>query len=253
VEIPAGPFLMGSDKERDPQAKDYELRQHEMTLPRYFIGRYPVTVAQFRKFVSESSDNPAERVSLDGLPNHPVVTMSWYDALQYCEWLMRQLREWDGTPEPLATLVQREGWVVTLPSEAEWEKAARGINGRIYAWGNEPDPGRDNCRNMGIGTTSAVGCFPGGASPYGIVDLCGNVWEWTRSLWGSDFATPAFAYPYQQNDGRENLEASDRILRVVRGGAFRDGHESVRCAYRDRDYPSYRHNDGFRVVVHSSS
>jgi formylglycine-generating enzyme required for sulfatase activity len=240
---------MGSDKERDPQAKDYELRQHEMTLPRYFIGRYPVTVAQCRKFVRESGYNLAEKVNLDGLPNHLVVNVSWYDALQYCEWLTRQLREWGETPESLATLVQREGWVVTLPSEAEWEKAARGTDGRIYAWGNKPDPNRDNCSDTGIGTTSAVGSFPCGASPYGIVDMSGNVAEWTRSLWGPDFAEPAFAYPYRQNDGRENQEAPDRIFRVLRGGAFRDGHESVRCAYRDRDYPSYRHGDGFRLVV----
>ncbi len=254
VEIPAGPFLMGSDEERDPLAKDYELRQHEITLPRYFIGRYPVTVAQFREFVRERSDNLAEKVSLDGLSNHPVVNVSWYDVLDYCAWLTRQLCQWKGTPEPLATLIQHEGWVATLPSEAEWEKAARGVDGRIYPWGSKPDPSRDNCRDTGIGTTSAVGCFPSGASPYGIVDLSGNVWEWTRSLWGPDFAKPVFAYPYRPNDGRESQGTPDRILRVVRGGAVHDGQESVRCAYRDRDLPISRVGGiGFRVVVRPSS
>jgi formylglycine-generating enzyme required for sulfatase activity len=254
VEIPAGPFLMGSDKERDPQTYEYESPQHEMTLPCYFIGRYPVTVAQFRKFGRGSSDRPAEKVSLDGLPNHPVVNVSWYDTLKYCEWLTKQLREWEGTPEPLATLVQREGWVVTLPSEAEWEKAARGIDGRIYAWGDKPDPNQNNYKDTGIGTTSAVGSFPGGASPYGVVDMSGNVGEWTRSLWGPDFPEPAFAYPYQQNDGRENQEAPDRILRVLRGGAFNDPRAGVRCVYRDRNRPIYRDGlDGFRVVVRPCS
>ncbi len=134
VEIPAGEFLMGSDKEKDSQAWDNELKQHKLTLPRYYIARYPVTVAQFQSFVNESGYKPEHPECLNGLPNHPVVNVTWYEALKYCDWLTEQLRAWEGTPEPLASLLKKQGWRLTLPSEAEWEKAARGADGRIYPW-----------------------------------------------------------------------------------------------------------------------
>jgi formylglycine-generating enzyme required for sulfatase activity len=255
LEIPAGPFLMGSDKKRDRQAFDDELPQHEISLPTYYITRYPTTVAQFRAFVEESGYKPADPDSLRGLPNHPVVDVTWYDALAYCEWLAERLRAWEGTPDPLAALLRvgaagGRPWRVTLPSEAEWEKAARGTDGRIYPWGDDPDPNRANYDDTGIGTTSAVGCFPGGAGPYGVEDLSGNVWEWTRSLWGKDPARPDFKYPYNPGDGREDLEASREVLRVVRGGAFVNIGWGVRCAFRDWYGPISRLGDlGFRVVV----
>ena len=216
VEIPAGPFLMGSDKARDADADDDELPQHEITLSRYFIAQYPVTVAQFRAFVDATEYQPGDEDCLRGVPNHPVVWVSWHEARRYCEWLSEQLRVWEGTPEPLASLLRHQGWQVTLPSEAEWEKAARGSDGRIYPWGSEPDPNRANYADTGINTTSAVGCFPGGASPYMIEDLSGNVLEWTRSLWGE--------YPYPTDENvqaqRENLDAGSDVARVLRGGAF---------------------------------
>jgi formylglycine-generating enzyme required for sulfatase activity len=135
VEIPAGPFLMGSNPKQDRDAQKDEQPQHAVNLPRYYIARYPVTVAQFRAFTEESGYQPEDEDSLRGLPNHPVVNMNWYEALKYCEWLTERLREWEGTPEPLATLLRRGSWRVTLPSEAEWEKAARGTDGRIYPRG----------------------------------------------------------------------------------------------------------------------
>ena len=113
-----------------------------------------------------------------------MVTVTWYEAQQYCDWLTERLRAWPGTPEPLAMLLRHEDWQVMLPSEVEWEKAARGTDRRIYPWGSEPDPNRANYDDTGINHTSAVGCFPGGASPYGVEDLSGNVWEWTRSCGG---------------------------------------------------------------------
>jgi formylglycine-generating enzyme required for sulfatase activity len=255
VEIPAGLFPMGSDKTHDRWSHDDELPQHEVTLPRYFIARYPVTVAQFRAFVEGGGTRPENPEGLEGFANHPVVYVSWYEAQQYCHWLTERLKAWSGTPEPLATLVRHERWQVMLPSEAEWEKAARGTDGRIYPWGNDPDPNRANHDNRAnydgfgitsINTTSTVGCFADGASPYGVEDLSGNVWEWTRSLQGD--------YPYptdqQEKARRENLKADRDTPRMWRGGAFYHNFSNMRCALRLWHYPPYSgRNLGFRVVV----
>jgi formylglycine-generating enzyme required for sulfatase activity len=177
--------------------------------------------------------------------------VSWHEALAYCRWLTETLRKSAKTPEPLATLLRKGGdgrgpWQVTLPSEAEWEKATRGTDGRIYPWGNDPDPNRANYSDTGIGGTSAVGCFPGGANPaYGVEELSGNVWEWTRSLWGKDSS-----YPYKPGASRENLDAPGDVPRVVRGGSFNYSRRGVRAACRDWDTSDFRFNlIGFRVVV----
>ena len=270
VEVPAGPFLMGTREEEIPALLDrfggewgwyeQETPQHEVTLPAYYVARYPVTVAQFRAFVEHSGHEPADEGSLLGVDNHPVVYVTWYDALEYCKWLTERLRGWEGTLEPLATLLREQGWVITLPSEAEWEKAARGGKqipssksqspewvensnpGRVFPWGEEVDQNRANYDDTGIGTTSAVGCFPGGASVYGVEDLSGNVWEWTRSLYRE--------YPYHSEDKRGDLEAGMEVARVLRGGAFSNGAWFVRCAFRNRFIPDSRFTYiGFRVMV----
>lgn len=220
VEIPAGPFVMGSDPQRDPRAQDDEQPQHEVDLPTYHTARYPATVAQFQTFVSASGHKRSNEESWRGLPNHPVVLVTWHDAIAYCDWLNETLKSWKDTPKALAELLRQNKWRVTLPSEVEWEKAARGSDGRIYPYGDEPDPEKANTRATGVGSISAAGCFPAGASPYGLLDMSGNVWEWTRSLWGKNREAPDFEYPYDSKDGeRENLNAPRDILRVVRGGS----------------------------------
>ena len=255
VEIPPGSFLMGSDEARDRDADDDELPQHPVELPAYYVARYPVTVAQFRAFAQASGHQVREPwAQYNRVGNHPVVIVTWYDAMAYCRWLTERLRDWEGTPEPLTALLRvgADGsppWVARLPSEAEWEKAARGTDGRIFPWGDRPDPDRANY-DTGVGTTSAVGCFPAGASPNGFLDMSGNVWEWTHSLWGTDWDTPEFKYPYNPDDGREDESAGSSVARVLRGGSFYAYERYIRCAYRDRDPPDYRYGHrGFRVVV----
>jgi formylglycine-generating enzyme required for sulfatase activity len=215
VEVPAGPFLMGEGEE-----------QHEVPLPTFFISRYPVTVAQFRAFV-EHSGYEAEPWVLEGVANHPVVGVSWHDGVAFCEWLTERLRE---LPLDLGI----GGFKAALPSEAEWEKAARGMDGRDYPWEGGSDPERANYGETGIGEPSTVGCFPDGASPFGCEEMSGNVLEWTRALWGED--------------GREDPSSSGP--RVLRGGAFVDDASYLRCAVRLRSHPSDRYSGvGFRVVL----
>jgi formylglycine-generating enzyme required for sulfatase activity len=207
-----------------------------------------VTVAQFRTFVEQSGYQPAAENSLCGLDNHPVVNVTWYDAMQYCQWLTEQLRQWPQTPEPLATIL-REGGQVTLPSEAEWEKAARGVDGRLYPWGNEFNANKANTGETGINRASAVGCFPQEVSPYSVLDMAGNVWEWTRSLWEQEDKTP-YSYPYDPEDGRERFEVPNNLRRVLRGGAVWDDQRLARCAFRYGGGPDHRvDGGGFRVVV----
>ena len=257
VEIPAGPFMMGSDKQRDEQAFDHELPQHEVNLPGYYLARWPVTVAQFAAFVRASGHQPADPNCLKGIANHPVVEVNWHDAMTYSRWLNEQLREL--ARERLSTAnslpeSERRFWQgladgslsVGLPSEAEWEKAARGGDGRIYPWGDPTDPQKANYADTGLGGTSAVGCFPGGVGPYGCEEMSGNVWEWTRSLFGD--------YPYPQEgperQARENLNAPDNVHRELRGSAFLYNAGYVRCACRIGSSPVSRFDDvGFRVVV----
>jgi formylglycine-generating enzyme required for sulfatase activity len=246
VEIPPGVFLMGSTPEHDREAYPDEAPQYDIHVPRYYIGRYPVTGQQFRAFIDASGHIPENEGSLYGPANHPVVWLGWLDALKYCQWLTIRLREYKALPEPIATLMRQEGWCVTLPSEPEWEKAARGTDGRAYPWGNSPDNDRGNFGGTGIMTTSAVGCFPAGVSPYGLEDMSGNVWEWTRSVWG--------AYPYPSDpssqQAREYLEAREGVRRVRRGGAFFSSPRSVRCSVRLGSGP-YPHGGGMgcRVVI----
>jgi len=194
-----------------------------------------------------------------GLPNRPVVGVSWYEALAYCRWLTEQWPMADGKwhiwrDGRLATLSAAPGNpVARLPTEAEWEKAARGTGGRRWPWGDGWVEGRANTKEAGIRETSAAGTFPAGASPCGALDMAGNVWEWTHSRWGrSSLRRPDYVYPYDPGDGREDPGGPD--LRVVRGGSWGDDRRNARCAYRDwgiaDHYDDYL---GFRLVVSLAS
>lgn len=173
-----------------------------------------------------------------GLGDHPVVNIDWHAALRFCQWLNRQ---WVAQLPP--------GFQVMLPSEAEWEKAARGAPGargsagNIWPWGNTFDKSCCNVEESKIRKTTPVGRYsPQGDSPYGCADMSGNVWEWTRSHF-----TP---YPYDPADGREDLQAGDKVPRVLRGGSFAVGSRVARCSYRLRYLPgSFLILSGFRVGV----
>jgi formylglycine-generating enzyme required for sulfatase activity len=235
--IPAGEFLMGSDPQNDEHAADDEQPQHRLYLPEYYLAKTPVTNGQYRAFVAATGrEAPAgwtNRAPPRGKEDHPVVYVSWYDARDYCQWLS-----------------QVTGRRYSLPSEAEWEKAVRGTDGRIYPWGHQWDASRCNAGEGGLGDTTPVGAHPQGASPYGLLDMAGNVWEWTRSVLGKDSGRPDYRYPYNPTDGRENLAAGPAELRVLRGGAFDDGYWGMRCPCRRGLNPGYRNYFiGFRVGV----
>ena len=260
VEIPAGPFTMGTREEDfatlaehigwDERLFQDEVPQHEVRLPRYFIARYPVTVAQFRAFMEQSGRLREDTNRFVGFGNHPVARVLWEEAMAYCQWLTERLRAWEETPEPLATWLKQDAWEVMLPSEAQWEKAARGEDGRTFPWGEKPDPNRANYNDTRIGATSTVGCFPGGGSPYHVEEMSGNAWEWTRSLWSCGDDWPAFGYPYDPTDGREDLKGGLEVAHVVRGGSFFNSRWLARCAVRARSGPSFDwYAFGFRVVV----
>jgi formylglycine-generating enzyme required for sulfatase activity len=231
---------MGSDPAFDRLAFDNERwsaaqTQGHVRLPTYYIGRYEVTVAQFRAFVEATGYRAGSHVFV-GSGRHPVSDVTWPDALAYCRWLERTLRASPKTPEKLGRLLDG-GWRIGLPTEAEWEKAARGEDGRIYPWGNEPR--RDRANYGGTGALP-VGSFECPECPFALFDMSGNVWEWTRS--------PYQPYPYDAGDDRDRLDAD--ALWVMRGGSFADPERNVRAAVRGAADPGARRPFiGFRVVL----
>ncbi|MGC8786224.1 MAG: SUMF1/EgtB/PvdO family nonheme iron enzyme [Anaerolineae bacterium] len=199
IEIPAGEFLYSEDKK-------------PIYLNRFKIGKYPVTNAQYKRFLDanpryrvpyEDADwarpynwDREKRTYPEGKANHPVVLVSWNDAQAYCNWLKKTT-----------------GWDFRLPTEEEWEKAARGTDGREWPWGNEFHSEKANTVESGIGDTTPVGCYPDSASPYGCLDMAGNVWEWTAS----------------EDEGGH---------RVLRGGSWYGKQYLARCAFRLRHGPA---------------
>ena len=248
--VPAGSFLMGTKPEelddlfvlmeKEKRGMPYEQRlreapQFEIYLPVYGISRYPVTNAQYAAFIADTNyESPAHWSGSEPpkeLANHPVVYVAWLDAVAYCKWLSRVT-----------------GKHYRLPTEAEWEKAARGTDARRYPWGHEWNP--DLCNNVETGprTTTSVGLFsPEGDSPYGCTDMIGNVWEWCSSRYGGTEVTPRFKYPYDPTDGRENMDVED--VRILRGGSFFNSRGRARCEYRGRGAMTRRNDHtGFHVA-----
>jgi formylglycine-generating enzyme required for sulfatase activity len=240
VYIPEGEFIMGSE-----EGDSDEQSVHTVYLDAFYIDKTEVTNAQFAQFLNEQGNQEeGGAIWLDigsehclitqtgeqyqprsGYENHPVIEVSWYGARAYCQWAGKR-----------------------LPTEAEWEKAARGTDGRTYPWGEGIDC--DRAQYFGCeGRTVPVGSKPKGRSPYGALDMAGNVWEWTASLWGEDLSEPEFKYPYYPDDGREDLHAPTAVLRVFRGGSWKRTRSLARCAYRHRGGPGLRIDDvGFRCA-----
>jgi ribose transport system permease protein len=218
VEVPAGPFIMGSDAGAEDEAP-----AHEEDLPAFAIDVFEVTNADFAVFVETTgyqtdAENEGRtrnwRSAGEGKDNHPVVFVSWNDAAAYCQWLGKR-----------------------LPTEAEWEKAARGSDERIYPWGDDYDPSKANVKDTGLRGTAVVGSFGAGASPYGAEDMAGNVWEWTADWYeaypGSDFQSDYFG-------GR---------FRVLRGGGWFETANAVRSHVRNANTETAASDDiGFRCA-----
>ncbi|MCS6840549.1 MAG: formylglycine-generating enzyme family protein [Roseiflexus sp.] len=234
--VPSQPFLMGTPEcELSALAKAFggtresyrdESPQHMLTLPPFAIARTPVTNALYAAYVADSGARPPLLWRGPSPPDYlydcPVTDVSWEEAQQFCQWLS----------ETTTTRYR-------LPTEAEWEYAARGSDGRRFPWGNSWDPARANTRDGGSGRITPVGMHPSGASPFGCLDMAGNVWEWTASL--------DAPYPYQPDDGREDPRAPGR--RILRGGSFANPRGFARCACRFRLAPTVRNEFlGFRLA-----
>jgi len=222
--IPAGKFIMGSnDGNYDESPK------REVYIDAFYIDKYPVTNAEYKKFIDETGYKAPylgyswsqkydwqNGMYPEGKGDCPVVLVSWDDAVAYCKWAGKR-----------------------LPTEAEWEKAARGTDGRVWPWGNEWDPEKLAC--WGVGDIQPVGKYKGGKSPYGCFDMAGNVWEWTADWYNDKY--------YQVAPAKNPQGPEEGLERVLKGGAWIHSRFSVRCAMRFHKPPAYCDNYiGFRCA-----
>ena len=243
VEVEAGEFLMGSNPLLDRLAYENERwssrqRQGEVYLPSFFISRYETTIAQFGVYADEIGLDMGQ-INLVGSPDLAAYNVTWSDAVGYASWLDSKLRSSPLTPERLKAILEGGGRV-TLPSEAEWEKAARSTDGRIFPWGSQPT---SDFANFNATEVYSVGSKLCDECAYGLSDMAGNVWEFTRS--------PLQDYPYDPADDLDNL--SEDALWVMRGGSFADSINNVRAAVRGAVDPGVRSKTiGFRVVISSA-
>jgi formylglycine-generating enzyme required for sulfatase activity/class 3 adenylate cyclase len=236
--VPAGKFFMGEGSER-----------HELFLPDYQLGKYPLTNAEYRRFmdaggyrdknwwteagwleIGQNQNQP--RFWMDARfnkPNQPVIGLSWYECVAYCRWLSAET----GRP-------------YRLPTEAEWEKGARGDDGRVFPWGNEFDPSRLNGgsrRDRQVCASTPVGLYPTGVSPYGLLDCVGNVWEWCATRWKKPFP-----YDTEQDEWKADY-LQGQYLRVLRGGSWYFKSEVTNCTHRFKFQPyGWTDRGGCRLV-----
>jgi len=216
IKVPAGEFLMGSKEEDElyHMSPSDEIPQHLVYLEDYWIGQTPVTNSQFACF------NNNQKISI-AFSEDPVTHVNWYEALEFCDWMAK-----------------KTGYPIHLPSEAEWEKAARGTDGQIFPWGDE-FPTAELTSNIING--HQVGCFPKGASPYGVLDMAGNVFEWVSDWYDDQY--------YHQSPYRNPQGPLDGTLKVCRGGDWWDDIWYLRAASRYDEEPNKsNYRTGFRCV-----
>jgi len=208
VSIPAGEFLMGSE---DSDASADEKPRRRVYLDAYQIDKYEVTNALYKRF-TDATGRAAPSYWNDSKfngSNQPVVGVDWNDATAYCQWAGKR-----------------------LPTEAEWEKSARGTDGRKYPWGEQWDVSRANSNESKIGKTVAVGSYPGGVSPYGVHDMAGNVWEWVTDWYDATY--------YQRAPSRNPKGPDSGPGRVLRGGSWLLAPWTLRSSGRSAYFPSDR-------------
>jgi formylglycine-generating enzyme required for sulfatase activity len=216
VKIPAGEYLMGNkETERTPL-------EHKVYVSSFLIDKTPVTWGQYKRFAEATGTALPPDLPWWGIhDDHPAVFVTWEEGKAYCEWVGGR-----------------------LPTEAEWEKAARGTDGRMYPWGNEePDPQRAVYRrSWGFAATDPVGAHPSGASPYGLVDMGGTVWEWCADWYDDKY--------YSVSPARDPRGPSSGQAHVVRGGSWDSRPSVLSCSCRSWGYRGYREGDfGFRCAM----
>ncbi|NJK80380.1 MAG: formylglycine-generating enzyme family protein [Chloroflexaceae bacterium] len=266
IHIPALEFLMGTpERDLSDLARQYggtresyreESPQHSLTLAEYAIARVPVTNALYAAYIAATGTAPPliwhGSQPVADLLTHPVVDVSWHDAGAFCMWLTETWRQSNtvlllAEPDEAAHPVLLPNITFRLPTEAEWEHAARGTDGRTFPWGNTFSTDYANTREHGLGQTTPVGHYPQGASPYGVLDMAGNVWELTSTL--------DRLYPYDPHAEREDANPNTAPNRyIARGGCYMNPQGYARCATRFRFLPTVRNGFmGFRLAFSLAS
>jgi formylglycine-generating enzyme required for sulfatase activity len=239
LKIPEGQFLLGSNPKIDKLADKSEQPQHPIKLDEYWIGKYPIVNSQYNRFLSDTGypppDHWMEKDEIDDFDACPVTNISWDDARAFCYWVYWRTKSF-----------------VCIPTEPEWEKAARGETENIYPWGNQLLS--KDLKPIGFEKQQAVGKYsPKTDSPYGCVDMVTNVAEICNTLRHKGFLS-FYRYPYSKDDGRENCQA--RSQRSLKGGALTGMDATaakLRCSNRDWIVPDYKsYGVGFRIIVTKS-